>query len=362
VDAGGSISFGDFMQHALYAPGLGYYTAGSRKFGEAGDFITEPEVSPLFGRIVGSQVASVLAALGGGDVLEFGAGSGRLAVDMLGRLAELDALPGNYFIVEVSPELQQRQARLLREQLPGHANRVRWLAGLPAGFSGVIVANEVLDALPVERFVRRETVQQLCVRNTEHGFEFVECAAPKVLSDAIVAIEDDLGERLPEGFLSEVSLGMPGWVASVVETLQEGVALLFDYGVGRRGFYAPDRAGGWLRCHFRHHAHDDPLILPGIQDITAWVDFTAVATAAHEAGAEIDGYTSQATFLLNSGLDRELEDMASHSPVDRVTLSGQVKLLTLPGEMGEHFKCIGLSKGDVPALAAFRTGDRTHTL
>jgi len=360
--AGGSISFAEYMQLALYAPGLGYYAAGSIKFGRAGDFVTAPEVSPLFSFVVARQCAEVLAQVDGGEILEFGAGSGRLAVDVLTKLDELNALPDRYRILEVSADLQDRQERLFRSEAAAYLDRIEWINAIPECHCGVVIANEVLDALPVERFVRRESVQQLRVGAKDDRFEFLESDAPRNLVVAIEAIEADLGERLPDGFRSEVSLSAPGWVTEVVASLQNGVAFLFDYGVSRREYYAPDRADGWLRCHFRHHAHNDPLLLPGIQDITAWVDFTAIAEAASSAGAYIAGYVNQAQFLLGGGLDAELQDMLQSPPERQVELSGQVKLLTLPGEMGENFKCLGVSRGIVAQPSAFTIADRTHTL
>ena len=361
-DAGGSISFAEYMQLALYAPGLGYYAAGAIKFGRAGDFVTAPEVSPLFSYVIARQCAEVLAQVGDGAILEFGAGSGRLAVDVLTKLDELGALPERYRILEVSADLQERQERLFRAEAAAYLDRIEWLDAIPERHAGVIIANEVLDALPVERFVCRDSVCQLRVSAHNDGFELVEADAPRHLVMAIEAIEADLGQRLPNGFRSEVSLAAPGWVTDVVAALQNGVAFLFDYGVSRREYYAPDRTDGWLRCHFRHHAHNDPLLLPGIQDISAWVDFTAIAEAANSAGADIAGYVSQAQFLLGGGLDAELRDMLQSPPERQLELSGQVKLLTLPGEMGENFKCLGVSRGIVARPSAFTTADRTHTL
>lgn len=362
ADAGGSISFAEYMQHALYAPGLGYYAAGAIKFGADGDFVTAPEVSPLFSYVVARQCAAVLAQLDGGDIIEFGAGSGRLAVDVLTKLDELGALPDHYRILEVSADLKQRQEQLLRAECAAYLHRVEWIDAIPERHTGVIIANEVLDALPVERFVRRESVHQLRVGIKNDGFEILEGIAPPELVAAIAAIEADMGMRLPYGFVSEVSLAAPGWVADVIAGLQEGVALLFDYGVSRREYYAPDRSDGWLRCHFRHHAHNDALLLPGIQDITAWVDFTAIAAAAMTAGADIVGYVNQAQFLMNGGLQDELKNMMQYPAERQIELLGQVKLLTLPAEMGENFKCLGISRGNISQPSAFAAADRTHTL
>ena len=363
ADAGGDISFAEYMQHALYAPGLGYYAAGATKFGEAGDFITAPEVSSVFGRIVARQCAEVLAQIDGGEILEYGAGSGKLAVDILGCLAELDALPPAYRILEVSADLRERQEECLHQHVPDLAHLVTWLSAPPDSIHGVVVANEVVDALPVERFVRRdEGVMQLRVRAGQNGLEFAELPAPERLGAAVETIERDIGERLPDGYVSEVCIALPDWIAQVSGFLQEGVVLLFDYGVSRREYYARERSDGWLRCHYRHHAHNDPLILPGIQDLTAWVDFTGVAVAAAKAGFDVAGFSTQAQFLMAGGLDVEMQGFGKLSLEGQLELSRQIKTLTLPGEMGEHFKCMALRKGSCTTPSAFDLADRTHTL
>lgn len=362
-DAGGSISFAEFMHYALYGPSLGYYVAGAAKFGEAGDFITAPEISPVFGRVIARQCAPVLGHIGNASMLEFGAGSGRLAADLMSGLVDLDSIPERYSIVEVSPDLRERQQALIERELPELASRFEWLDRMPEAHRGVIVANELLDALPVERFVLREdSVRQLRVADEAGEFVFVEEVAPEVLDTAVRSIEQELGARLPANYVSEVSLSAPGWISDMADTLEQGVALLFDYGVSRREYYAPDRDEGWLRCHFRHRVHSDPLILVGVQDLTAWVDFSAIATAAGNRNLDIQGYVSQAQFLLAGGLNEEMQQFANLSPGSQLELSKQIKMLTLPGEMGENVKCIGLSRGDVPRIDAFSSADRTHTL
>lgn len=361
--AGGQISFAEYMHHALYAPGLGYYSAGTAKFGDAGDFVTAPEVSSIFGRILARQCAAVLSETGGSSVLEFGAGSGKLAVDLLRALRELDHLPEKYQIFEISPDLAGRQRSLLGRELPELLNRVEWLAQLPARHTGVIVANEVLDALPVERFVRRaDGVAQLCVAADEGELIHREVPAPAMLADAVAVIEEELGSPFPEGYVSDVCVATAQWIAELASVLQLGTAFLFDYGVSRREYYAVDRSGGWLRCHYRHHVHNDALILPGIQDITAWVDFSAVAGAAVEHGFDIAGFVTQAQFLIGGGLDAELAGVAELPINAQLELSKQVKLLTLPGEMGESFKCLGLTRGAVTTPDAFTLSDRTTSL
>ena len=362
-EAGGDISFAEYMQYALYAPGLGYYTAGATKFGAAGDFITAPEVSSVFGRIVARQCAEVLTRVNGGEILEYGAGSGKLAVDVLECLAELDALPSAYRILEVSADLRERQEEYVHQHAPDLAKLVTWLGAPPESICGVIVANEVLDALPVERFIRRDAgVKQQRVSAGDHGFEFVESPAPERLASEVEQIEREIGEQLPDGYVSEVCMAVPDWIGQLSRSLREGVVFLFDYGVSRREFYARERSDGWLRCHFRHHAHNNPLILTGIQDLTAWVDFTSVAAAAVEAGFDVAGFSAQAQFLMAGGLDAEMQGFEMLSLEAQLELSQQIKTLTLPGEMGEHFKCMALRKGSSVTPSAFDLADRTHTL
>lgn len=367
ASAGGCVSFATFMHEALYAPGLGYYSAGATKFGSAGDFVTAPEVSPLFGYVLARQCAPVLAEVReqheGAKILELGAGSGKLAADLLIRLDTLGALPDEYQILEVSSDLRDRQASFLSSTIPELAKRVTWVDSLPTDFCGVVVANEVLDALPVERFLRgADKVMQQCVAIDGDRFVNSERDAPDTLAAAVSEIEAELGSRFPDGYRSEINLAAPRWLTDVADAVQTGMILLFDYGVGRREYYAADRDAGWLRCHFRHHAHSNPLLLPGIQDITAWVDFTAVAGAAVDAGMDLVGYVSQAHFLMNGGLADELQQFTELAADAQVQLSAQVKRLTLPGEMGENFKCLGLSRNIEHQPAGLVVMDRTMTL
>ena len=350
--AGGAISFARYMELALYAPGLGYYSAGAQKFGAAGDFITAPELSPLFARCLARQCAQVLRGLGRGDVLEVGAGSGALAADLLSALAELDCLPGRYFILERSADLRARQQVLLRERAPQWAARVVWLEQLPAApFHGVVLANELLDALPVHLFTLDEAgPRELCVGLDDRAFAWR--TAPLSDSNLLARIElirQTQGEdALPMAYTSEINLAAEAWLRSVAEVLAAGVVLLIDYGFPRREYYHPQRASGTLMCHYRHRAHADPLILPGLQDITAHVDFTALAEAALECGLSVAGYTTQAAFLLAAGIT---EQLAAAAEQDQLQLAQHVKKLTLPHEMGELFKVMALSRGvDEPLL------------
>jgi len=364
ASAGGSISFAEFMHLALYAPGLGYYNAGATKFGSAGDFITAPEVSPLFARVLARQCVPLLAPGTDSFILELGAGSGALALDMLKALPEFGVDAQCYSILEVSPHLKLRQEQLIRSNRPELLRKVQWLEELPSQFCGVVIANEVADALPVERFQKSaDSVRQYRVTVEDNRFSWCLEPAPPFLEEAVLHIERTLGMRLPDGYVSEVSTGLPAWIADIASRLDRGFVFLFDYGVTRREYYAADRSNGWLRCHLRHRAHNDPLIYPGIQDLSAWVDFTALAEGATEAGMDVAGFISQARFLMNGGLEAELAGFERLSTAAQLELSRQVKMLTLPGEMGEHFKCLGLSRNAGAATpSSFVTGDRTHQL
>jgi len=360
---GGSLSFAEFMQAALYAPGLGYYVSGTSKFGADGDFVTAPELSPLFGQVLARQCAEVLGQIDNRQILELGAGTGALAATMLDRLALLAALPDRYYILEVSPELRQRQENFLRERIPALLDRVHWLSALPVDFVGVVVANEVADALPVERFVKEgDDFLQSRVSVEDGRFQWHRVKAPAVLATALADLEAGIGQRLPDNYESEICLALAPWIGDIVGSLRTGFMFLFDYGLTGREYYAPDRSDGWLRCHFRHHAHNDPLILPGIQDLTAWVNFSAVADAAVKAGADVAGFVTQAHFLVNGGLQDELAGFESLRLEQQIELSRQTKLLTLPGEMGESFKCMGVCRGDFALPSAFSAADRTHML
>ena len=357
---GGAIPFARFMQLALYAPGLGYYSAGSRKFGEGGDFTTAPELSPLFSRCLARQCAQVLESLGHGDILEFGAGTGSMASAILAELAALGSLPQHYYILELSADLRERQQQAIQAQVPQLAARVVWLDALPEKLRGVVLANEVIDAMPVERFrITHEGVEVIQVAWVEG--QFVERSAPAdaVLSAAVNQLREEVG--LAEGYASEINLLAAEWVHSLGECLEAGVALLIDYGFPRREYYHPQRFEGTLMCHYRHRAHTDPLILPGLQDITAHVDFTAVGEAALAAGLQVLGFANQANFLLASGL-LELAAEAGEAPRQQLAVAAQVKRLTLPGEMGEIFKVMALGRGMDTPLRGFMLRDERGRL
>jgi SAM-dependent MidA family methyltransferase len=361
AERGGVIGFDAWMRLALYAPGLGYYSAGAAKLGAEGDFITAPEVSSLFSRCLARQTAEILQSTGG-DVLELGAGSGRMAADLLVELAAIDALPARYRILEVSADLAQRQ-RTRIAQLPAQlAGRVEWLDRWPSdGMRGVVLANEVLDAMPVERFrLRGEAgAQRVCALGVAldgEGFRWRETDATPELDQAVQDILRSIRAPLPDGYVSELCLSFQPWMASLAAHLENGVALLIDYGLPRAQLYHPERMDGTLRCHFRHRAHDDPFINVGLQDITAWVDFTRVADAADAAGLAVLGFTTQAAFLIGAGIGSLLTtemELAGEDVRRQAQLAGEARRLMLPGEMGEVFKVIALGRGYDAPLSGF---------
>ncbi|MFO0040577.1 MAG: class I SAM-dependent methyltransferase [Pseudomonadota bacterium] len=342
----GALDFARYMERVLYAPGLGYYSAGRTKFGAAGDFVTAPELGAVFARCVARALAPALGA--GRCFLEIGAGSGAFAAAALAEWARLDTLPDEYLVLETSADLRQRQATTLAARAPALAARVRWLDAPPAApWRGALFANEVVDALPVRMFCWRGA-QGLFARAVDAapdgGLRFVERAADPGLWAAFGrAIEDP--DALPVPYVSEVLPRLPEWFAAVAGALAEGVALFIDYGYPRREYYLPQRAMGTLVCHYRHRAHADPLWMPGLCDLTAFVDFTALAEAGYAAGFVPACYASPARFLLAAGLAEIADTGAVADAVARLSLAQEIRTLTLPGEMGERFKALAFLRG-----------------
>ena len=355
--AGGWISFPRYMALALYAPGLGYYMAGARKLGRDGDFVTAPEISDLFGQALAHQVQQVLAA-DGDEILEVGAGSGALAASLLAELDRLGALPSRYLILELSPDLRSRSRDTLAARVPHLLERIAWLNQLPPAFSGCVIGNEVLDAMPVHVLCREgDGLLEQGVVTAGEGFGWSARPLPDTLRSRVDA------SCFPEtGYCSEVQLVAQGFVKSVASALDRGVALFIDYGFPQREYYHPQRARGTLMCHYRHHAHDDPFFLPGLQDITSHIDFSAIAAAGGAAGLELLGYANQAQFLINCGITDLIGRTPAHDTRAYLPLASQVQKLTSPAEMGELFKVIALGKGITQPLLGFTSGDRRHTL
>ena len=350
-DTGGAIPFSRFMELALYAPGLGYYSAGARKFGADGDFVTAPELGPVFARCIADAVAPALSDLGPDACLfELGGGTGAFAQAALLRLQELDALPAKYWLLEPSADLRERQRERLHGALPAELfARCEWLDGpLETPWRGVLFANEVLDALPTPRFVKREgeIYEEHVVLDSNGGFLRVDQPADAMLRAAVRYVERDIEAPLPEGYRSEILPQLPYWIQAVGGLLTDGAMLFVDYGYVRSEFYRAERRDGTLLCHYRHRVHDDPFFLPGLQDLTASVDFTALAESGVQAGFDFAGYCSQASFLIANGLPARLEEIAAlDSEADRYRAHQEVKTLTLPGGMGERFQVMGFQRG-----------------
>lgn len=351
--AGGWIPFSRFMELALYAPGLGYYSAGSRKFGSAGDFVTAPELSPLFAASLARQLAELLPQTGGA-IYEFGAGTGRLAADLLTELDALGCPPTTYYIVDLSPDLIERQ----RETLAGHLDTVQWLNELPDAIDGVLIGNEVLDAMPCELIHWSPQAQQRGVTVIDGAFAFED----RAIDGALLA---DLASKLSTGmrdYVSEISLANRAFLRTLAAKLTRGAILLIDYGFPEREYYHPQRNMGTLIGHYRHHTIHDPFYLPGLMDLTCHVDFTAVAEAGIGAGLDLIGYTTQAQFLVNCGLPELLNRFDPSDTLKYVPQVSAVQKLTSPAEMGELFKAIGFGKGVSIDWLGFSEGDRCRTL
>jgi len=360
--AGGWINFAQYMQLALYAPGLGYYSAGLQKFGEQGDFITSPEVSPLFAQTLANPVAKLLSDITDAQLMEFGAGSGKLAADLLHALNKLGQLPETYFLVELSADLQQRQRETLQQRVPDLLPRVRWLNQLPeTPLNVIIIANEVIDAMPVTRFAinHGDILQQgVAVQDGELGLSYRPASA--VIQQQVQALDIEVSPA--HEYCSELNLNIAPWIKSLADCINQGAIYLIDYGYTRSEFYSAERDMGTFIGYYHHRSLDAPLWYPGLQDLTAFVDFTAVAEAALENGMDVDGFTSQGNFLINCGLAELVESIQTESELDYYKLVQQMKTLSLPGEMGERFKVLGLSKGLQDNAPGFEVRDLRYSL
>lgn len=353
--AGGWLSFARYMELALHAPGLGYYSAGARKFGAGGDFVTAPELGSVFARTLARQAAQVLHE-GIADIVEFGAGSGMLARDLLTELAALDCLPQRYLILETSAELRARQGALLQHELPQLAPRIAWLDVLPASLDALVIGNEVLDAMPVHLIKTHDNgADELGVVQEKSVFEW----GARPASGPVLAAAGAL--KLAPQYTTEINLAAVAFVRTLAASLARGVALLIDYGFPAHEYFHPQRDTGTLMCHYQHHAHSDPLSLIGLQDITAHVDFSSIADAAVGSGIEVLGYTNQAQFLINCGITDVLAATSADDP-SYPRLAAQAQKLVSPAEMGELFKVIALGKNFSAPLLGFTRGDKRHTL
>lgn len=353
--AGGWLSFARYMELALHAPGFGYYSAGARKFGADGDFVTAPELGGVFARTLARQAAQVLRD-GISDIIELGAGSGKLACGLLTELAVLDCPPRRYLILETSAELKTRQRDLLGQALPHLASRVAWLDTLPASIEALVIGNEVLDAMPVHIVkTRADGADELGVTQTNGVFEWGSRPASGAALAAATAL------NLAPGYTAEIHLAAGAFVRTLAASLTRGVVLLIDYGFPAHEYYHPQRDSGTLMCHYHHHAHPDPLCLIGLQDISAHVNFSAIAHAAIDSGLDMLGYANQAQFLINCGITDVLA-AAPSGDASYVALAAQAQKLVSPAEMGELFKVVALGKNYSAPLLGFSHGDKRHTL
>ena len=354
--ANGWISFARYMELALHAPGLGYYSAGATKLGAGGDFTTAPEMGRLFGRTLARQVAQILRD-GVTDIIELGAGSGKLARDMLAELATLGCLPQRYLILETSADLRQRQQELLERELPQHVTRVAWLAALPTALNAVVIGNEVLDAMPVH-MIRTSSggIDELGVTERDGGFDW----AARPAAGAVLSAAREL--KLAADYTTEINLAARSFMQLIASSLASGVVLLIDYGFPAREYYHPQRCMGTLMCHYRHHAHDDPFCLVGLQDITAHVDFSALATAATKSGLDVLGYANQAQFLINCGITEVLAATSADNAGAYLPLAAQAQKLLGPSEMGELFKVMACGKNHRTPISGFANGNKQSLL
>jgi SAM-dependent MidA family methyltransferase len=360
ADADGWISFADYMNTALYAPGLGYYAAGAYKFGAGGDFITAPELTPLFGGTVASQLAHVIAQVREPEIIELGPGSGRLCADVLAALAKAHALPVRYRLLEVSPELRERQREHLAATVRDYLPRVEWIDMLPEHWRGAVLANEVLDALPAHLVVRRggEWLERGVTFEAARGLAFADRAL------ASAGLHERARARFPAtgDYLSELNPTAEALVSSLAQRCEQGLMLLIDYGFPAAEYYHPQRDEGTLMAHYRHRALVDPFFRPGLVDLTAHVDFSAMARAGVARGMTVAGFATQAQFLVNCGVVDQLAQCGTPESAAYLRAASAVQKLTSPAEMGELIKVLALTRGIDVDLVGFRDGDRAHRL
>ena len=360
---GGKISFSKFMDHALYAPVLGYYSGRSKKFGESGDFITAAEETGILGRIIAKQCSVILNEIPNASIIEYGPGSGALAISILKQLLKMDLKPRAYYMVDVSEDLIERQKNRISTELPEICDSVIWISEIPDGFSGIVIGNEVIDSMPFERFmISDRRILQFFVGIKEEELIYELEQANIDIKRYVKKIERKTGEHLCAGYLSEISFNGRDWINDISLKLDKGMIILLDYGVSRSEYYSNDKNKGWMHCHFKHHKHFEPLIYPGIQDITTWVDFSLIAETAKANGMMVNAYLTQAQFIINNGIEDEFLGFDSMDTKKQIELTRQIKLLTLPDKMGSNFKCLVMTKNFLKKGAVNQTGDKSYVL
>jgi len=362
---GGKLSFSQFMEKTLYAPGVGYYNSDKQIFGDSGDYITAPEMTPLFSRCVARQALQVLNELGNGDIIEFGAGAGTMACDILIELESQNALPNHYFIGEVSNTLKERQRDNISQRIPHLLERVKWVNDMPDGFRGVVVGNEVLDAMPVHRvrFNQNGKHDEVFVTYQNNSLEWIAGKPScKLLKTTLDEVFQKFGDKLPDHYETEINLAANAWTKNIADKIEQGLVLLIDYGFSENEFFRPERHEGTLMCHYRHCAHGDALTHIGLQDITSHVNFTAIAQSAYDAGLSVSGFTNQTYFLISCGLETFLSEIDINDTKLFLKQTQPVKQLILPDEMGDLFKAIGLTKNFDHPLIGFTANNNLERL
>ena len=360
TESDNKISFADYMNLCLYHPELGYYSSSSEKIGPKGDFTTAPEISSLFSKSLAHHLIDVLTQIEHPSVLEFGAGTGKMAADILLELEQNESLPEHYYILEASAYLQKKQKETLHKLVPHFLSKVIWLTSLPQSFDGVIIANEVCDAMPTHRVeLENDTVTEICVEHDGDHFRLCRSPLDPRLQKRCKEINQLIDSQ--QNYKTEINLAAEVWLATLAQLLKQGAIYIIDYGHPRESFYHPQRSDGTLMCYYQHRGHNDPLILQGLQDITSHVDFTALAETAVDNGLNVAGYQSQADFLLAGGILDQLQakDTAIFDEMQQKT---QLKRLTLPSEMGEDFKALSLTKNLDQLLPRLQLADRRYSL
>ena len=361
--SGGKITFSEFMHHALYAPLLGYYSGKSKKFGESGDFITAAEETGILGRIIAKQCSVILNEIPDAAIIEYGPGSGALAVSVLKQLLQMGLKPRAYYMVDVSEDLIERQKNRISTELPEIYDSVIWKSEIPDGFSGIVIGNEVIDSMPFERFmISNKRILQFFVGTKEEELVYKLEPANIEIQKYVKRIESQIGKSLCEGYISEISFIGRDWINQISLKLNQGMIILLDYGVSRSEYYSDDKNQGWTHCHFKHHKHFEPLIYPGMQDITTWVDFSLISETAKANDMIVDAYLTQAQFIINNGIEDEFLGFESMDIKKQMELTRQIKLLTLPDKMGSNFKCLVMTKNFLKKGMVNKTGDKSYVL
>tara|TARA_B100001113_G_scaffold151666_1_gene124300 strand:- start:1254 stop:2444 length:1191 start_codon:yes stop_codon:yes gene_type:complete len=361
--SGGKITFSEFMHHALYAPLLGYYSGKSKKFGESGDFITAAEETGILGRIIAKQCSVILNEIPDAAIIEYGPGSGALAVSILKQLLQMGLKPRAYYMVDISEDLIERQKNRISTELPEIYDSVIWKSEIPDGFSGIVIGNEVIDSMPFERFmISNKRILQFFVGTKEEELVYKLEPANIEIQKYVKRIESQIGKSLCEGYISEISFIGRDWINQISLKLNQGMIILLDYGVSRSEYYSDDKNQGWTHCHFKHHKHFEPLIYPGMQDITTWVDFSLISETAKANDMIVDAYLTQAQFIINNGIEDEFLGFESMDIKKQMELTRQIKLLTLPDKMGSNFKCLVMTKNFLKKGMVNKTGDKSYVL